>query len=599
MFSIFITKKKFKLFYDSEVFMAIFINLFFLFLIFLFCDIKYEVSDDFVMANILSGAYNGEPNPQMIFVNVIVGYILIPFYKMFPQISWYFIFQIFIIFISSVSITYYLLKVVDKPKAIMLSIIFILLFTNDAYILIQFTKTAMFAVMSGSIVFLNELFEEQKIVKLLFGAILCLIGTMLRFTTIYLAGGFLIFILIYEFLRLLKMNNINKLKHILPKIILCGTILIIFALGLKWVDRYTYNNDDEYSFFNSFNNARSHIVDYKDYGYENYSNELSSIGVSENDYYMIMTWGFADNSVFTIEKMDKIADIIKNNYDDREISFEKILEDVQQRDMQKYPVFLACVLLLILCIFLNYKQWWTMFISIVIGISLFIYFAYRERSLYRIEFSIFLGIFLCGIYFWKFNNTIDKEFILSSKAVIRICCIVTSICFLWNGYIYIPDTTYTRISSTDRKEYINSTFNQSGNYNVNKYRRVVNRDKPPNGLLNEINSNKQNFYFLDFTTTIQTLYFEWTPWMSLPKRYYSNSLILSGVTTNFPDEVKILSENNVINPLRDLVNNNVYLVDNQYLEIKLNYLKEHYYPNARADLYKEVDGYQIWKIYKN
>ena len=54
------------------------INLIFLGGCILFCDIKYEVSDDFVMSTILSGAYTKEPNPYIMFVNVLWGYCLLP-----------------------------------------------------------------------------------------------------------------------------------------------------------------------------------------------------------------------------------------------------------------------------------------------------------------------------------------------------------------------------------------------------------------------------------------------------------------------------------------------------------------------------------------
>lgn len=584
---------------NSNIVTAVAINLLFFILILLFCDMKYEVSDDFVMANVLSGAYSDTQNPQIIFINVLWGYFLMPFYKLFPQISWYFVSQIVLIFYSSTIITYLLLKTLERSKAVMLSIILILFFTNDAYILVQFTKTAMFAIMSGGLFVINEIFGEQKETRLLFGSILCLIGTMLRFTTIYIAGGFLLFILIYEFFLLISQDmNRQRNKLIIVKIISVGAGLIIIAIGLKWIDWYTYNNDEPYCFFGSFNNARSHIVDYVDYGYDSYANELSEIGVSENDYYMMKTWGFADNDVFNLKKMEETADIIKAHYDNREVSWGQILESIQGRELTKYPVFLACGLLLILGIFFNANKWWTMLGSIGIGGSLFIYFAYRERSLYRIEYSVFLGIFLCGIYFWKFNKKNNAEFIVPKEKMSQICCIITSICVIWNSILYIPDNTYKSINSASRKNYIDSVFNQSWNYAAQKYRRVVNREKPVNGLIEEVSNNKQNFYFLDFTTTIQTLYFEWTPWETLPKGYYNNFLSLGGVTTNFPDEIKILKENNVENPLRALVNDNVYLVDNQYLEIKLTYLKEHYYPNVRAELYKEIDGYQIWKIYK-
>ena len=49
--------------------------------------------------------------------------------------------------------------------------------------------------------------------------------------------------------------------------------------------------------------------------------------------------------------------------------------------------------------------------------------------------------------------------------------------------------------------------------------------------------------------------------------------------------------------LKQLADKDVYLVDNYYVDLKINYLREHYYPEARAELQKEIDGYQIWKIY--
>ena len=66
--------------WKSEILSAIALNLLFLASILVFCDVKYEVSDDFVMSAILSGAYGGSLNPHLIFINVLWGYLLTPFY---------------------------------------------------------------------------------------------------------------------------------------------------------------------------------------------------------------------------------------------------------------------------------------------------------------------------------------------------------------------------------------------------------------------------------------------------------------------------------------------------------------------------------------
>ena len=147
---------------NSKFLLAVMINVFFLLLVLLFCDMKYEVSDDFIMSTIMSGVYGECPNPHMIFVNIVLGYFLMPIYKVFPGISWYFVLQIIIIFLSSIVVSFILLEKVEKVKAALLSIMLILFFVNDMYILMQFTKTAMFAIMSGSWLFLDTLFYGKN-----------------------------------------------------------------------------------------------------------------------------------------------------------------------------------------------------------------------------------------------------------------------------------------------------------------------------------------------------------------------------------------------------------------------------------------------------
>ena len=113
---------KFRRIFHSNIRISILINFFFFVLLPLFCDLKYEVSDDFIMASILSGAFGESQNPQMIFVNVLIGYVLMPFYRLFPQISWYFLLQLGVIFASSTTITFLLFERMERPKAILLSV---------------------------------------------------------------------------------------------------------------------------------------------------------------------------------------------------------------------------------------------------------------------------------------------------------------------------------------------------------------------------------------------------------------------------------------------------------------------------------------------
>lgn len=582
----------------SSLGMAVLINLCAIALVFLFCDSKYEVSDDFVMASILSGAYGGGPNPHMIFSNIIMGYILLPFYYLFPKVSWYYVFHIFVIFLSSTTVVYLLFKWLEHTSAKILSVLLIVFFTNEAYILVQFTKTAIFAVMAGALMFIWALFHKKGIGKTVWGAALCIVGVWIRFMTIYVAGIFILLVLAYEIVKQVMRQKATKEFVVwLSKILICGGMLILLAYAGRWLSADSYSNEEAYSYFKKYNSARSKIVDYAVEDYNIYEEELKAIGISENDFYMITTWSFADNEVFSLETMEQIAEIVRDKAAELRGGLTDILNNIQGREFLKYPACIAGLILMGLSIFLNHERWWLMLGSLAGSGVLLFYFSYTGRSVYRVEWAVFLAAFISGLYFWESQREHAASSCQDSAYIQKVRTNVLVVLCVGSLVLYIPDREYKYIDSQSRKEYIDNTFYTSWNYGAGKMRKVVNKDKPENGLLEELENNEQNFYFLDFNTTIQTLYYEWPPWEALPPGYYSNCLYLGGITTNFPEVNRILEEKGYPNQLKELVEDNVYLVDNKGVDLKLNYLREHYYPEARAELYKEVDGYQIWKFY--
>lgn len=572
-----------------NMFIAIGVNVIFLALALIFCDTKYEVSDDLVMATIMSGAYGDSPNPQMIFVNTLLGYLLIPFYKIFPCVSWYLVFQIVLCLVSFILMTYMILERLNRHIALLIIVLLLTVFTDDVYILPQFTKTAALAVMSGGLIFLWSIFYKRSKLLILVSFLVCLGGTWIRFSTIYIVGGFIFLILLAEYAPLIK----EKKYRDLIQATMLGAVLIGTVVGSYFVNIYTYQNDEASDYFRRYNTARGKIVDQTDYGYEAYETELKKIGISENDYYVLKGWNFGDDEYFDLEKMEKIAFIITDYNGSQKLNWEELYEQIQERKLLNYPIVWASVIILGMSIICQKKSYRFIFLF-VIGLLLEIYFFAAGRVVYRVEYGIFLSAFLSSIYLWKNeNNRLD----LNNSEAKRVALIFSSITLLVQIPIYIPDYSYKSINEEKRKEYIDNTFNDSWSYNALKYRKVVNYERETNGLIEEIEAHPENFYFLDFGTTIQSLYYEWSPFQNLPVGYYSNNLYLAGITTNFPSVNYILESRGIDNPIKDLVKDNVYLVDNYNLQLKLDYIREHYYPNAKASLYKETDGYQIWKVY--
>lgn len=572
---------------------AILINLSFFLLAIILCDSKYEVSDDFIIASVLSGAFGDGFNPLCMYINPILAYALLPFYKIFPSISWYFVAQLLLSLFSFTGITYMLLENLDKKYAYLLSILFIVFFSDDAYILVQFTKTAMIVGMSGAVLFLWGIFQKKSKITIIIGGLMCLIGSMIRFSIIYIMGGFILGILFFELKKVWKERMI--FSEALKTIIFPGIFLIAIAFAFQFSYTYIYSTRGDYRDFLEYNSSRASVVDRSDYGYYTYQNELESLGISENDYQAMRTWNFADPDFFSTDVLKNVGQVIANYKENLKINWNNLLVKIQDRELQTYTIFGACALLICISIFFQKRFVKYIFVFVFIGSIYEIYLFLRERVVYRVEYGIFFCISVSLLYMWR---RIQERNFLESIDLKNICSAILGIILVYKMIFYIPDFSYKDINANNRKEYIENVFWASDKFDVKKYKKIVSKEVPPNSLLDEIVNNKDNFYFLDFQTTIQTLYYEWNPFFNLPVGYFDNFAYFGGVTTNFPDVTDNLEEHNVENPMLSLLENNVYLVDNCTLMVKLNYIREHYYPEAKAELYKEEAGYQIWKLYK-
>ncbi len=577
--------------------LAIGINLFFLIMILVFCEVKYEVSDDFVMASILSGAYGGELNPHMIFINVLWGYFLMPLYRIFPGISWYLIGQLFLCFLSFTAVTYMLLERLEIWMALVLSVVFITSFSNDAYILVQFTKTASLAVMSGSLLFLWGVFhlrDKQRRKIVISGGFLVLAGSLIRYNSIYIAGGFILGIVIIEFVRMfLKQRKEIFGKGI--KIAAIGMILIFAVQSGRWIDKAIYNSDKEYNYFKEYNAARANIVDWPDYGYWMGELEYKEMGLSEQDYFMMRTWNFADNKVFNLGVLESAGEKLKEIHSEVSISITSKVEEIKSRGYLLYPVVWACIILLVLSIVLNKTIWWTSLAACCVGGMYLVYFFVSGRVVYRVEYAVFSCVFLAIIYFFEKEGCKDLCY---KQEVRQACAILVVLCMGLQILLDLPNHSIQSMSGKEYEEYVEDMFYKSWDYDSRRYGAKAYKKDGYKELNEEMRSDSEKFYFMDFNTTIQTLYFQYSPWKTLPKQYYKNKVYMTGITSGYPEVVKILEKNDISNPMESLVEKDVYVIDNLYIDAKLEYIKKHYYPNARVVLYKEIDGYKIWKFYK-
>lgn len=334
------------------------------------------------------------------------------------------------------------------------------------------------------------------------------------------------------------------------------------------------------------------MIDWPDYGYEAIKDVCDNAGISEHDYYMMRIWNFADNEVFNVDTMTKVGNELKKIKQDSEINTMEIYDQIRMRNYSSYPSVWGCVLLIVLSVIINRRYWWGTIAAMFGAILYLIYFYIQGRVVYRVEYGIFICAFLTMLYFW------DKHSLREIAEIKKLSMVLGSLFLISQIKMYIPDDAPQRMSGEEYKVYTEDIFFESWNYDSRRYTSNIYKQDAYSELNQEISDNQENFYFMDFSTTIQTLYFQYNAFKAMPKGSYRNCVYMTGITSNFPEVNKILKDNDIENPMKSLVKNNVYVVDNFYSEDKLIYLREHYYPDARMELYKTVDGFQIWKYYE-
>lgn len=555
--------------------------------ILLFCSIKYEVSDDFIMEMVVSGAYTGHPDAHMMFSNIFIGWLFVPLYSLFPAISWYFWLQMLLCFLSFLALTYVLVQKLRLGTAV-LTVVWITAFAaRDLYILPQFTKTAIVASMCGCLLFVWALFAQRGWKCWLPGAALVFFGAMVRDKAFFIAAAFAGVLVLYHTIACLKQKGMT-VKQILCKVCIpgAGMLAAVFLFGA--VNSLAYTQDPNYAEYRTFTKLRSQILDYTWCDYEDLCDELTAIGVSENDYQMILHWDFADQVVFSTEKMQQVLDIVNAHRVNLRPSIREALSMIRSRQLY-YPLTLCCVLLGLFCAAANPKKFWVPAVLALMVLGFLIYFYRLGRWVYRVEFGFLFCAAVLIAYFCE-------PFFKRSKATEALLCAAALLVGGWQGINYLPDNTAPVEDAAAYRTYVDSTFYYSASYSPEKYTKSVISGKLRPKFLAKVNETPENLYILDFGTAIQTLYYDFSVFKSSRACFPKNVLFLSGVTQSHPSVQDYIESLGFENTLAALPSKNVYYVSNTSSETRiLTYFQEHGSPNVQVDNIETLDDYVVWK----
>ncbi len=586
---------------------SLLLNLPYLALSLLLADQKYEISDDFIIDNVLSGAVGPDYASRAPYINRLLGEFLSFINRHTSDFSVFFYFQLAVSMLSFTALTYILLRRNRPAVGLCLSAVLLLFFSDDYYILVCCTRTASLAAAAGGALFLHAFFhpenEPLSLPELLSGGFLALIGSMIRTKSALLVLPFLLLLFIAmsgTVLRKsdsLKENQIPKNRPRIIKVLLPSLILLALAGGLCLTSETLNSQDPAYAAYRTFDDRRSAVVDTVSFGYESVKDTFDSLGLSQVDYLMLRAWNFNDREIFTDEVLDTVAKAQDKVRNETTLNPQILFEDSLAREYHAYACIPGFILIIAFYIY-GRKHIPYAVLTLLLGAVLILVLEILGRPVYRAISAVLiaeaaaLAAAPCIVEPEK-----EREPIRIRAAIF----ILIALMLLTKQFLRPQDRFWTYASDEEYRYWTEMTFNNSDVFGAGKYTFDISHRGPEPNLIAAIEADKEHYYLLDFTATIQKIFYNYPHTKRLPCDYYTdNYSYLGGVLTNFPSVNEDLLAHG-LDPdalVRSVVNDNVLVVDNNLYEFRLLYLREHYFPNARMEQVDEIDGFKVWRYFE-
>lgn len=489
--------------------------------------IRYEVNDDATLSNIAGGAY-GADSQYLIYVNILLGFLLKPFYALIPSLNWFVILQL----CADLFCLYLLYRCIEQQfgtlKGCLIGTALMIAFGLDLFASFQYVKNAALYLVTGFVLIAKHLGTAKPA---LFGGIaLAVLGSMVRFDNFYAIGGLSAAFLLWHFFRLQPREKLRA----------AFSMMLLFALvfGTKIIDTAFYQADPVWRDYQAYNDVRTTISDFRLQFLTNPA-LVAEEGYNINDYWMIENWGYYDPEVFTVEKLQDFADKIPRN-SLRRAALETAKTGL--RFLYREPMFLFLGLTVLgWLLFADKKN-----LAAVLGVggmlgALLFYLCFKGRLPHRVEWSLAFGAAVFILLLCHPNHRPCRRRIFAGG--LAVLCLASVVFFapLW----------------TERQSYAERYPAENPSYDA-------------------MSADKEHLYFADILLLDSLAGYD--VFHARPKDYFSNIVVTGGWTSGSAFDRNTLQRYGFDNPYRALAcdDERVLLADFYFTEIKADYLHDHY-----------------------
>lgn len=521
---------------------------------------SFETNDDIVFAELGSGL-RGVKDAHLVFQNYGLGMIYRLLYGVTGRLPWYTIVQYMILFAAFTVVTYVLISRLGEISGLCLFVILACGFGYEGYIHLQFTKTAGIAA-AAAVFLLLYLLEQEKYSwwGIAGGILLAVIAYMYREDQFWASCGLMAGAGLLFLFDLRKYRN-KKLRRLGICVLTFG-VLLLSVFGVDRWDSSKYRSA-EWKEYQEFNQLRSELLDYGFPDYDSNQEIYEELGISREAYELYKSWNFNDTEKFDTEVMKKLVDLKQK----RPLTIRTVTAFLRRfpSDLLRMPMFYFFAVFAVLWLLCGKKDVFSI-ISVLaeclLLVAVYFYLYYQGRYMVnRVDVGLWFSA--CLVMLWIFSS--GEVRYMNTKVSVLLCMI----CVVLGQFMMYKDW---RLATSSIPE-----------------ARVSQR-----AVLETIGTDKEHIYLAKSGMLSEIVCYG--PFDRMPENLLDNVYWFGGWECRTPGYTRAMEVHGIINPYRDVVNNeNIYLVDDN-IDLTLKYIRQYYAENAEAVFVKTIGNVDVYQI---
>lgn len=549
---------KLKILLQRPFCLALGMNLLFLLVCLGIGGIHFGSLDDYFMSTVITGAYGSEFDPHTLFVNGAYAYFLRPFYWLLPSVSWYFVFELLSVFSSFTVFVYFILLRVNGKLGIALSLFLLACLVPDFYLQLAFTQCAAASTAAAILLFYFGNGEKRR-TWLAMGGVFFVVGIVFRREGFLLGMPFLAAVLALSAFETRKI-----LKTTLVTLLVC---VAAYQVLLSFNNKLFENN--EYTYYRDYQWSRSTFGDGGDYDLDATFDELEERQMIGRDFWYLRSWIFYDTEVLSLDSLKPFVEVInRNKYEVNYSRMPAALFLVLAKSFFNANAWCWIIFCFAFFFFAPKRANWYTWGSLALKCLCLGYLLFMNRVSYHVETGIWLYAIVSAIPMIQSKNFVIEEKLNKLPYLVGILAL---------GALVLALSTQREIN------------------NNRLFFGVPQMSREWSEFLHHMESHQDDVFLLYFNDYKYLATYKDPPYRSAAPGSWGNIIPIGYWNINLPGMKRELAERGVQNPIRDLIKDNVFVLENGTMQFFDAYYQDHYHQKVKRDTVKSFDNLHLVK----